>query len=245
MGITLDVVVLQCQVVQCRKWNDVDQSSERSAFLQSLKAILNRDVAIVHSILVLSHHNLFNSQMSQRLIPRYITSVFRIKRVSAEGALQLQLDTRGFEKAMLDLPVIGMDDAAENEVVRDMNFRPNQGKQVRVSSAYRNITSKQVAKIQSLLKTIVVNYTSDTIGTIATFYRDVSHNGSHHDLNKICEIKGLQRKDIQTVIQIYNRIVPSNKQGKALIPKQNAESDSISDIVGIFSRINSSFSRRD
>ena len=218
--------VLDKEVSQCRNWNDHDQSAERSSFLMSMKNILNNDIAIIHEILVLTYHSLLNSQMSQRLIPRYTASIFGIRRISGSGGLSLQLDTREFEKTLLDLPMIGLDADSPSEATKDLNIHPNLNKTIRVPNAFKNNTSKQVNRIQALLKTIVVNYPPDSINSIATFFKDVSNNGNYQDLTKICEIKGLTKKDVQSVVATYNRIIPENKQSTPLIrTEKNQDSD--------------------
>eukprot|EP01083_Nonionella_stella_P201914 738169_1 len=229
--------VLDREVLNCRRWNEMDQSAERSSFLISLKKILNADIAIVHEVLVLGYHSLFNSQMSQRLIPRYIASIFRIKRMSMEGALQLQLDTRDFEKTMLNLPTIGL---SEETSCATLNIHPNLDKTIRVPNAFKNSTSKQINRIQILLKTISSNYSSDHVYEIAIFFKDVSNNGNHNDLAKICEIKGLQKNEIQTVVTAYNRTVPIKKQSKPLINTQNMKNDDLGNIaLGLMNRFTS------
>merc|ERR1712154_372747 len=59
--------VLDKEVIGSRRWNDSEQSTERSSFLLSIKNILNRNVAVVHEILSLSYHSLLNSQMPKRV----------------------------------------------------------------------------------------------------------------------------------------------------------------------------------
>jgi len=57
-------IVLDKEIPSCRRWNENEQSGDRSSFLASLKTILNHDIAIVHEVLVMSYHSLLNSQMS-------------------------------------------------------------------------------------------------------------------------------------------------------------------------------------
>jgi len=243
-------VQLDREIASCRKWNEEEQSSDRSSFVNTLKETLTNDIGVVHSLLVIAYHNLLNSQMSQRLIPKYTSCVFtRIRRISSQGALQLQLDTREFEKALLNLPMIAMTDHHRNddggdmkdsgaeqhiEVLTKMNIHPNQNKTIRVPNAYKASTSKQVNRIQTLLKTINTPYSPTRLDDIATFFKDVSDKrGSHLDLNKICEIKGLRKQEIQAVLATYNRMVPVNQQSKPLIVQSNHNKNNPEDIFNI------------
>ena len=232
-------IALDKEIPSCRRWNENEQSSDRSSFLNLLKNILNNDIAIIHSILVMSYHNLLNSQISQRLIPKYTSCIFKIRRISGQGALQLQLDTRDFEKTILDLPNIGLHDDDDhndqNMITSKLNIHPNQNKNVRIPNAFKNNTSKQVNRVQALLKTINTPYSQTRLDDIATFFKDVSEKrGSSQDLSKICEIKGLSKKEIQSVIQTYNRMVPSNTQIRPLINTQNNKAtDDIGNIANV------------
>lgn len=228
-------IVLDKEIPSCRKWNENEQSSDRSSFLLSLKTILNHDIAIVHEILVMAYHSLLNSQMSQRLIPKYTSCIFnRIKRISGSGALQLQLDTRDFEKTVLNLPNIGLTD--DYKII--IQQHPNQGKTIRIPNAFTNNTKKQCNRIQALLKTINTPYSQQRLDDIATFFKDVSDKkGNAQDLSKICEIKGLSKREVQSVVHTYNRMIPTNTQSRPLISTQNNRNqgpDFLGDVFGRF-----------
>merc|ERR1719391_1708974 len=110
---------------------------------------------------------------------------------------------------------------AQCAVAARLSLVPNASKVVRVSGAYKKSTSKQCARIQALLKTLASAKGFQDEGAVATFFRDVSNNGSQHDLARICEINGLQKREVQSVLSIYNRMVPVAKQAKQLIPSSN------------------------
>jgi len=120
----------------------------------------------------------FCEKLAGSIAPGTYGAVFRCKKFTDTGAQQLLLDVHALKTILCELPragVLGKDE-----------------KPPAVPSSYARMVGREMAKVESLVKVIL----SPTEGLGDTF-RALVPGGSGGEFRKVCELKGMARKEAE------------------------------------------------
>jgi hypothetical protein len=120
----------------------------------------------------------FCEKLAGSIAPGTYGAVFRCKKFTDTGAQQLLLDVHALKTILCELPragVLGKDE-----------------KPPAVPSSYARMVGREMAKVESLVKVIL----SPTEGLGDTF-RALVPGGSGAEFRKVCELKGMARKEAE------------------------------------------------
>ena len=111
----------------------------------------------------------------------------------------------------------------------------NKGKTPIISKIYGKTISKQMSKIEGLLKTVAARH--GNLQTLAETFKSIMYDSQRKvyanvlDLQKICDIKGLKSADVRSVTLSYNRMVPHSQQMKqSIIDVEATKTDLLRDL---------------
>ncbi|ETO01717.1 hypothetical protein RFI_35722, partial [Reticulomyxa filosa] len=225
--------MLDRDLPNCRRWNDLQKTDDQSIFIAKLKEFLQKDVALVHWLVITHYHSHFNSQLIRHIIPRYAVAIFKCRKINEEGAHQLQIDTQSLKAALLDLPKLGLENS---DIIKELANVPTLHKAddlslaVKIPNYYKSFIHREVSKIEGVLKIIAARY--ESLEMLAMTFKSVVEKGNSQDLMRVAEIRGLKRQDVQTVVNIYNKMVPIADQGKPLIATEASQPDLFKKMIG-------------
>jgi len=184
-----------------RNWDVLEEVGEESLFVKKLQEICDHLVTIAHDLVSDNYRAFFDNNISKSILHAVIVAIFRIKRINTFGARQLQIDLQVIKKILLNLPTLSSGE-----------------KKLRVSSTFKKYISKEITKLEALVK---------TVGTpkdgLIDIFQSLLPKGNYQDLSRICEMQGLPSKERQLLIGNYNNIVSASDQTAPIIPESNTE----------------------
>lgn len=129
-------------------------------------------------------------------VPRLIGHIYRCRRIGEIGAQQLQLDVGTLKQTLLDLPTLG---------------------QANATNAYTKLVSAEISKAEQLLK--LVQTPEELLeSTIEQMGKEKAEGGGGAmiDLQKILELKGLKKAEMDRMLDAMKDSVLSSAGGKNL-----------------------------
>jgi len=173
--------------------------------------IIKDTMPIIHQSLSPRYVPLFCNQFAAMFIPRYVESIYRCKRIGEMGAQQMSLDAHSLKSTLLALPTLTRKDGEQTEetMVGDDGHVKKPAKANIASKSYTRYVNTEMSKAEALLKTLV----SPTERLILTFKALLPKNTTD-DLYRICTLRGMTKKEIQSAVDVYNASVGVEDQVK-------------------------------
>eukprot|EP00741_Cyanophora_paradoxa_P011209 tig00020554_g10829.t1 len=152
-------------------WSAVEAVGDQSPYVSTIGGIFQSTVPTLAHLLSDTHFRFFCDKLVASLIPRYVVSIYRCKRLNDIGAQQLQVDAHALKGLLLQIPA-----TLTHEV----------------PASYQKYVEKEMAKVDTLLKVLLAppDALSDT-------YHRLVPDGSAADFAKILELKGLKSAGIK------------------------------------------------
>ena len=159
-------------------WSQVESTGDESDYVKRAAATLATAVPPVRTTVRHDYFLFFCEKLAGSIAPGTYGAVFRCKKFTDTGAQQLLLDVHALKTILCELPragVLGKDE-----------------KPPAVPSSYARMVGREMAKVESLVKVIL----SPTEGLGDTF-RALVPGGSGAEFRKVCELKGMARKEAE------------------------------------------------
>ena len=164
--------------MQKLNWSAWDSVVQESEYVQMIEMEVRECSAIFHKWLSKSRFGFFCDSFANSFIPKLKESIYMCKFVSEVGAEQLLLDMAHI-KGILDA-------------------LPKQGQGDRVPARYKRIVTKDMSKIERVLKVLL----TPKEGVVDSYLAMVA-KGNQQELQKVLELKGIQKKDQVSLIERY------------------------------------------
>ena len=159
-------------------WSQVESTGDESDYVKRAAATLATAVPPVRTTVRHDYFLFFCEKLAGSIAPGTYGAVFRCKKFTDTGAQQLLLDVHALKTILCELPkacVLGKDE-----------------KPPVVPSSYARMVGREMAKVESLVKVIL----SPTEGLGETL-RALVPGGSGGEFRKVCELKGMARKEAE------------------------------------------------
>lgn len=177
--------------MQKQSWCDQDAVVAESEYVGLLELQL-RDTAIYHKYLSKQRWGFFCDSFANSFIPRF-----------REAIMQLRVDDVGAEQLLLDVA----------HVKSIMDGLPKQGASDRVPSRYKRIVSKEIAKLERILKVLLTPADGGVI--VASYLELLGGKGSAAELGKILDMKSIPRNQHSTLIDVFeSKVVELRKKAE-------------------------------
>ena len=175
------IVLTAFAKMQKQSWCDQDAVVAESEYV-SLMEVQMRSTALIVQYLSKQRFNFFCDSFANSFIPKLRASILELRSIDDVGAEQLLLDVAHI-KAILD----GL---------------PKQGATDRVPSRYKRIVSKEIGKLERVLKVLLTP--RDGIVIASSYLEMVGAKGNATELARLLEIKGIPKKDHSALLENYH-----------------------------------------
>jgi len=173
-------------------WITWDSVGDQSEYVNIINFNINETVPIYREWLSPLYFRFFCDKFANAFIPKFISAIYKCKRISQVGASQLLLDAQAIKKCLLELPNVKLQNATA------------------ISSSYTKFVNQEMKKAEMILKVIL----GPDLAILENYYAFVNTTGSSADLQKIMELKGLKRAEMQVYLDKYNKDPSTQTQGK-------------------------------
>eukprot|EP00656_Telonema_subtile_P028044 TRINITY_DN3029_c0_g1_i1.p1 TRINITY_DN3029_c0_g1~~TRINITY_DN3029_c0_g1_i1.p1 ORF type:complete len:344 (-),score=59.14 TRINITY_DN3029_c0_g1_i1:67-1098(-) len=163
-------------------WGMIKEVGDHSSYIDEISEVLHSNVPKFAQNLVPAFFNMFCNKFIEQFIPTYIDTIFACKNVDVIAVQQLLLDTGALRGLLLKIPEMG--DAS-------------------ASNMFTKLTNRDMSKVEDLLKTLMSDKDS-MVEVFLTFVKD----GTAEDFQRVCELKGLKKVEVDTLIQVLQRRLP-------------------------------------
>jgi hypothetical protein len=87
------------------RWDAIEAPGDDSSYVQSLRRLLVAEAAPrLGAALDGSQFGFFCDKLGRMFVPRFLESVYKLRRLSEKGTLQLSIDAEGVRRLLLELP---------------------------------------------------------------------------------------------------------------------------------------------
>ncbi|WAR02922.1 VPS53-like protein [Mya arenaria] len=178
-------------------WSSVEAVGDQSGYVTAISGHLKAALPLIRDNLASSrkYFTQFCVKFANVFIPKFIGSLYKCKSVTAVAAeqivyppLQLLLDTHSLKTVLLDLPSLG------SSISR------------KAPASYTKIVQKGMTKAEMLLK-VMMSHHEPAKAFIDNYIR-LLNDSDISEFQKILEMKGLKRSEINTLLELYRAHLP-------------------------------------
>jgi hypothetical protein len=179
------------------KWSEIDEiGDDTSPYMSELVATARELMPQLGEALHPLYVRFFCDKFVASFVPRLIGHIYRCRRIGEVGAQQMQLDVGTLKQTLLDLPTLG---------------------QANATNAYTKLVASEVHKAEQLLKLVqtpeeLLETTLEEMGK----EKAEGGGGPMIDLQKILELKGLKKAEMDRMLDAMKDSVLSTAGGKNL-----------------------------
>jgi vacuolar protein sorting-associated protein 53 len=160
--------------------------SEESSYLKEMSVLLETTARNVGSWLAPMHFTMFTNKVVVALAARFLSYVYKCKRITLIGSQQLLMDCQIVKEAALKLPSLG----GGGEFVRTSASQ---------ASMYRKLVEKEFGKVENILKMLSISERD-----AAARFLSIFPAGSALDLQRVLELKGVKKSDVQAAVEQFH-----------------------------------------
>eukprot|EP00878_Enallax_costatus_P033636 GHUV01037174.1.p1 GENE.GHUV01037174.1~~GHUV01037174.1.p1 ORF type:complete len:827 (+),score=323.16 GHUV01037174.1:597-3077(+) len=178
------------------RWDSIESPGDDSPYVTAMRRILLAEVASrLGAALDRSQFGFFCDKMGRMFVPRFIETIYKLRKVSEKGTLQLSIDADSVRRLLLEFPKAArpLDDDADNHPYAHYVEREMGGAV--------NLVKVLQAKPENLVDTFILLMPANA--------KTVT------DLARICELKGFTKKLQSELIGQYSRKVGGTTGGPA------------------------------
>ena len=177
------------------KWAEIDElGDDTSPYMSELVSTARELMPQLGEALHPLYVRFFCDKFVASFVPRLIGHIYRCRRIGEVGAQQMQLDVGTLKQTLLDLPTLG---------------------QANATNAYTKLVTAEVHKAEQLLKLVQTpeELLETTIEEMSKEKADAG-GGPMIDLQKILELKGLKKAEMDRMLDAMKDTVLSSTGGK-------------------------------
>ncbi|XJO70732.1 hypothetical protein BDV3_000355 [Batrachochytrium dendrobatidis] len=173
-----------------RQWNTLSSVGDQSEHITQIAVTLSAAIKIIRKTITSSKYfRSFCDKFVDSFTKKYLSTIYKCRPLSEIGAEQMLLDTHSLKNIMIEMSTLGADPPAQ------------------APAAYIKILGRGIASIEQLLK--VVLRPQDPPDAIVDTYNLLYQDYNVTNFQKILELKGLRRAEIQPIIEMFQIKVPA------------------------------------
>lgn len=193
------------------RWDTVEDVGDASPYV----ALLGRTIATVvpPTRTALSHNrkyfNNFCIKFATSFVPRVLSTLYKVRLVSAVGAEQLLLDMQSIKPILMDVPSVGTDQGKQNP------------------ATFTRIIQTGMSKAEKIVKLLMSPhdnhqlFVDDYLKLLGTS-EDTEGGPKESEFQKILEMKGLRRAEQQAIIDVFQKKIGAPKDTPSLKQRLSA-----------------------
>lgn len=172
------------QVMWKKQWWNVTDVGDQSDYVDSMSSTLERIVPVIRQTLAERYWRTFCDKFLRSFIPRFMSAIYKCKKMGPMGAQQLLLDAQGIRRLLQDAPKMRTEEEEEDNV------------QVpQVPSVYTSYLSREMQRVDLLLKLVAAPK-----DRLAASVSSLWPEASVQDINRLGELRGMRKVDVSEVI---------------------------------------------
>eukprot|EP00033_Pygsuia_biforma_P002707 GCRY01002991.1.p1 GENE.GCRY01002991.1~~GCRY01002991.1.p1 ORF type:complete len:797 (-),score=119.46 GCRY01002991.1:7-2397(-) len=168
-------------MLSATNWARLESIADQSDFVNHIRTALTTIVPLASELLTSLHFTFFIEKFIQSFSPRLYMSLLKIKRLPELGAVQLTVDLEIIRKMLME--TVSVPESSRHHI----------------PDRLMNQLSSCLQPSQSLVKIIRL-----PVDNIPEAYRALFPDGSASELQKLLEMKGLKRTEIQPLLEVYD-----------------------------------------
>ncbi|KAK9760571.1 Vacuolar protein sorting-associated protein 53 [Basidiobolus ranarum] len=174
-------------------WGTVDTAKNQLEYVTGLGTILEENVAIIRqSITNEKYFRTFCDKFVGTFINRYMTNIFKCKRITESVAERMLSDIQVVKAILLRLPFSGMPESGTPP------------------STYVKFVNKGASRLEGLLKVILAPMTpQENPDAFIEKYILLCPDATFINYQKVLELKGLKRPEMQPFLDAYHKKIPN------------------------------------
>eukprot|EP00003_Mantamonas_plastica_P024494 TRINITY_DN4568_c0_g3_i3.p1 TRINITY_DN4568_c0_g3~~TRINITY_DN4568_c0_g3_i3.p1 ORF type:complete len:848 (+),score=315.31 TRINITY_DN4568_c0_g3_i3:203-2545(+) len=154
-------------------WSQFDMVGDVSGYVHQIRAVITDRIPPIAEILSEQYFRFFCDKLISAFTPRYISYIYKCKKISEVGAQGMQLDLEHIKNAWMEIPELVPED-----------------KRRMLKSSFIRMVESEVGKAQMILKVI-----SQPPESLVESYGHLVKEGSEAELLKIMELKGMKKNE--------------------------------------------------
>eukprot|EP00808_Paulinella_micropora_P031813 g55899.t1 len=186
-------------------WSTWSSVGDQSEYINKIHVCLQTNVAEVRRVISNRYFALFCTQLASAVIPDYVATIFKLRRVTDVGGHQLALDANVLKSILLKIPDVGKEEGKEAPVGARGPFR-----------AFTRYVTREMGRVESLLKTLVCEP-----GRMATTYSSLFPKATANDLMKLMALRGIDSGMQKAYMEAFN--ATAKKEDKLVIEKEKGK----------------------
>jgi len=195
-------------------WGNTEFEGYQSEYVTQIATVLSSNIPVYHTWLSSSHFKYFCDLFAGSFIPRLVSQIYKLRRISNEGVDRLMVDISNLKTILLEIP----------------NMSSTKGKELLSSpgshapSRYTKHVNREIGKADALLKVIV----SKNEVLVDTYVAVVpEQDRSESDFAKILDLKSIKGSERQELLDRYLNYGKSSTSSST-IPTSSSTSHSLS-----------------
>ncbi|QSL64701.1 hypothetical protein MERGE_002003 [Pneumocystis wakefieldiae] len=166
-------------------WSQLKNIVDQSAYVASMTSTLkNVSKKIIEKISIEKFIRIFCDKMVESFLDNYMFYITRCRPISEVGAEQMISDLYSIKMILLKLPNVA------------------NGKNIQVHISYTKFVNKQVSKIETILKLLLIQINSSE-EFVKNYFVLIGDKNTSNFL-KILELKGLRKQEQTHLLEIFN-----------------------------------------
>ncbi|KAI8924441.1 Vps53-like protein [Entophlyctis helioformis] len=176
-----------------RPWGTISSVGDQSEHITMIAANLSSAIRIIRRTITASKFfRVFCDKFAESFIAKYLANIYKCRPLSEVGAEQMLLDTHSLKNILLEMSTLGADPPTQPP------------------PAYVKILSKGISKVEQLLK--VVLRPQDPPDILVDTYNLLYQDYNTANFQKILELKGLRRSEMQQILDVFQIKIPAGTQ---------------------------------
>jgi len=177
-------------------WDKMESTGDQSEYVNQINSMLSQYIPPVSKLLSDAYHLFFCNQLAKACIPLYEEHIFKCKRINEYGAQQLALDSQTIKAIFLSIPKLRGDKKLSERRTR----------------AFNRIVEREIKRVTAIVKTLA-SPTDCLIARFQTLMPKTTDSSSASEiLTKVLYLKGLNKKEMQALVDSYNASVEAKDQ---------------------------------
>mmetsp|Transcript_28777 Transcript_28777/g.63416 ORF Transcript_28777/g.63416 Transcript_28777/m.63416 type:complete len:903 (+) Transcript_28777:134-2842(+) len=179
------------------RWDSIEQPGDDSTFVNNIRKVLLDSAPRLGAELSETSFSFLCDKMARMFVPRFQEHVYRLKKISDKGTLQLSIDCDAVKRVLLDFVKVARPTNSGEEV-------PN----------YVHYVEREMGAVINMVK-VLQSKPENLVDTFMLLMPAQSQN--MHEFVRVCEMKNLTKKQQSDLMALYQHKVSGGDAASAPI----------------------------
>ncbi|KAJ1340137.1 hypothetical protein BSLG_005224 [Batrachochytrium salamandrivorans] len=176
-----------------RSWSTVTSVGDQSEHITMIAVTLSSAIKVIRrTIISTKYFRSFCDKFAESFTSKYLAAIYKCRPLSEVGAEQMLLDTYSLKIILTEMSTLDSDPP------------------IQPPPAYIKILGRGITKIEQLLK--VVLRPQDPTDVLVDTYNLLYQDYSASNFQRILELKGLRRSEMQPILDVFQIKIPAGTQ---------------------------------